>query len=308
MKGTGENQKIVHSPIDEALPISRRVVDRRVFLAQSGKAVGGFLLIASLGAFVSSCSSSSSLPQAELDRLARAYYGGREEQMMGQMRGFTEILHGLMEPKYGKEQAAAIAGKSVKRYREMLEDDLPYIGGGQNYLQGLLDSASMSMAFCLAMKEHRKSIDEAGKLQYDAIEIVYQQMPCPADVKFDPGKERQYREQSMELAEFTQKRQYPYNWVSEFVTDVPAPFDYGMNDVECGNLKTCDYYGIRDFTKYLCMLDQIIYLWRGQGLTRTMTLADGEKLCDFRYRDDGVVELKEPFTVKKLREWGKTGS
>ncbi len=69
----------------------------------------------------------------------------------------------------------------------------------------------------------------------------------------------------------------------------------------------CEFYGIGKFTRYLCMLDQIIYLWRGQGLTRTKTLADGSGRCDFRFRHDGVVELKEPFTVAKLREWGKTG-
>ena len=53
------------------------------------------------------------------------------------------------------------------------------------------------------------------------------------------------------------------------------------------------------------MLDQIVYSSEGQSLTRTMTLADNYKMCDFRLRNDGIVELKEPFTVKKLREWGK---
>ena len=39
-------------------------------------------------------------------------------------------------------------------------------------------------------------------------------------------------------------------------------------------------------------------------MTRTTTLADGFDRRDFRFRDDGVVRLGEPFRARTLREWG----
>lgn len=289
------------APAGEVFSIGHgRDIDRRLFLSRCGYLIAGVCV----GYFLPSCGSNG-LSQEELNRMAREYYGARKGRMLGAMADLSELLEELMAPEYGAAAAAAIAARSVERYREMLETDLPFIGGDENYMQGLLNNASMSMAFCLAMKEHGKSIDDAGRFQYAAIEIAYQYTPVPPDVEFNPGKIDEYRQRQIDLVNFSQKRRYPYNWVSEFVADLPPPFDYGSDNIECGNLKICEHYGIREFTNYLCMLDQILYPWRGQGLVRTKTLAGGDSHCDFRYRHDGVVELKEPFTVSKLREWGK---
>lgn len=40
------------------------------------------------------------------------------------------------------------------------------------------------------------------------------------------------------------------------------------------------------------------------GSACAIALADGFDRCDFRYSEDGVVKLEEPFTVEKFREWG----
>ena len=146
-----------------------------------------------------------------------------------------------------------------------------------------------------------------SRLLYVALHYKYYlENPIPPDQKYKSGDLDKKRKDARELAEWTQERDYPYNWVASYVGSVKRPFIYGLDYLECGNLKLCKHLGITGFTKYICMLDNILYTARGQGVTRTTTLADGFDRCDFRYSEDGVVSLEEPFTVEKLREWGKT--
>lgn len=280
-----------------------REVDRRAFLARCGRWTGGIILTACFGSLASCGRRSDST--VERKKSERDYYLKQKDELIGQARGFSEELEQMMIPEYGQEEAGAIASDMVEEYDKMI-GELPYIGGDKNaHMTKLMIEASMSMAFCLAMKEHGKSIDDAGRLNYDTIEQNYQENPLPPDQRYKKGNVEQKRKEASEFAKWTQKREYPYNWVSIFVGDVPEPFIYGLDDIECGNLKLCKHYDIGSFTPYLCMLDNILYPARGQGLTRTKTLADGFDRCDFRLSDDGVVELKEPFTTRKLREWGE---
>lgn len=280
-----------------------REVSRRTFLGKCGKWTGGILLTAGLGSLASCGTKDDSA--GEHDGSESDYYIKQKNTLLKQAHEFSEGLEGIMTPEYGREEAQAIAGDMVKGYDGMI-GELPYIGGDKNaHMTDLLIHASISIAFCLAMKEHGKSIDDAGRINYNAIEQFYRESPLPPDQKYKEGNVEKKRREQEEYATMTQKREYPYDWVSFFVGDVPEPYIYGVNNIECGNLKLCNHYGILEFTNYLCMLDNILYPARGQGLTRTRTLAGDFEQCDFRFSDDGVVELKEPFTVKKLREWGK---
>ena len=236
------------------------------------------------------------------------FYLGQKDKLLDEAREFSEAYKLVMAPEYGQREAKAIADGMVKKFEKMI-GELPYIGGDRTPLiartTGMLIHGQMIIAFCLVMKEHGMSIDDAGRINYEAMEHLMQPGTVRPVHKLKTDEIKKKRQEMEEFSKWTQKREYPYNWVSFFVGNVQEPFIYGWDYIECGNLKLCNHYGILEFTNYLCMLDQIVYPSMGQGLTRTMTLADNHRMCDFRLRNDGVVELKEPFTVKKLREWRK---
>ena len=273
-------------------------IDRRVFLGICGKCTCGIFLTGCLGSLVS----------CEQDRGGSDYYLKQKDQLLGEAREFSEAYKLVMTPEYGQGEAKAIADGMVVKFDEII-DELPYIGGDQTPLiahtTGMLIHAQMIIAFCLVMKEHGLSIDDAGRINYETMQHLMQAEAGQPVQKFAKGEIEKKRQEMEEFAKWTQKREYSCNWVSFFVGDVHEPFIYGWDNTECGNLKLCNYYGIGEFTNYLCMLDQIVYASTGQGLSRSMTLADNYRICDFRLRNDGIVDLKEPFTVKKLREWGK---
>lgn len=275
-------------------------VCRRDFLHRCGKWASGLAVTTLFGSLVVACADGRDNNEDE-----ESYYPDRRERLIDQAGDFAGELSQTVSEEYDEEQAEGLAGEMVDIYGGMI-DDLPYIGGDRNGLTDVLTECSMSVAFCLTMKKRGWSVDDAGRINYLTVERYYRENPVPPRQRYRSGDVAKKREDAEEFAAWTQERDYPGNWVAAFRGNVKRPYIYGTDYLECGNLKLCRDYGIVEFCKYLCMLDNITYRARGQGLTRTTTLADGFDRCDFRFSEDGAVSLEEPFTAERLREWGIT--
>lgn len=78
------------------------------------------------------------------------------------------------------------------------------------------------------------------------------------------------------------KRRYENDWVVD-VLDKTEHFELGYDYLECGICKLCRDEGCFELAKYLCGLDFVLADIMGMKLKRTMTLANGNEKCDFRY-------------------------
>jgi hypothetical protein len=230
------------------------------------------------------------------------YYVGQKEALMVQGRGFAEGTRALMIPQYGTEKAEAISAGMVEHFERIIPE-LPYIGGDSNKnLTETLIQCSISMAFCLAVRDKGKSFDDAGRISYMVVSRFMEGNPPPEDKR----TVQQKRDDQKHMAEYTQShaQEFPEGWLAEYVERVPEPFTHGTDYTECGNLKLCEKLGIAEFAPYICMMDKITYSARGQGMTRTQALALGSDRCDFRFSEDGIVRLEEPFIVETFHTWG----
>ena len=191
------------------------------------------------------------------------------------------------------------------RFSSILEE-LPYIGGDDNWLTGNLVHASMAAALYIPLKERGRSVDEVGRMFYEAVEQgMSEQLANPPVPAHDAEAIRQAREKERNFDAWTLKREYPYNWVGEYVDGEGEPFDYGRDWIECGNVKLYKHYGVEELTPYMCLMDCIVFRASGKGLHRTKTLAQGDDRCDFRTSlSDPEISL-EHLSAKTLREWGK---
>lgn len=233
------------------------------------------------------------------------YYLERKKALMGQASGFSEGLKAAMDPACGADEADLIAARMVELYEGMI-GDLPYIGGTSNQdLTDILIQCSQSMAYCLAMRERGKSFDDAGRFNFLVVAEYLKENPQPPDRRSVDQK----RSDCARSAAWTREHahEYPEGWVAEYVEETSDPFTHGIDYVRCGNLGLCRRLGIPEFAPYICMIDKLTYEARGQGLTRTTALSLGSDRCDFRFSEDGVVRLGEPFIVERFREWGISG-
>jgi hypothetical protein len=87
-----------------------------------------------------------------------------------------------------------------------------------------------------------------------------------------------------EAAEKTQERRYPGDWVATFVEGDGEQFDYGLDVVECGICKFYRTQNAEELTPYMCLSDYILSDAFARGLVRYKTLAEGDDVCDFRFK------------------------
>lgn len=102
------------------------------------------------------------------------------------------------------------------------------------------------------------------------------------------GNAKQYlsekkMKQRFEWSKQTHLKQYENDWVVDILTKT-KDYDLGYNYHECGVCKLCKDEHCFDYAKYLCKLDFLLSSMIGLTLTRTMTLADGDPYCDFRFK------------------------
>lgn len=80
----------------------------------------------------------------------------------------------------------------------------------------------------------------------------------------------------------TYERKYKNDWLVD-VIEKNDDFEFGFDYHECGVCKLCRDEGCPEYAKYLCRLDFMTTDMMGIKLKRTMTLADGDPVCDFRF-------------------------
>jgi hypothetical protein len=72
--------------------------------------------------------------------------------------------------------------------------------------------------------------------------------------------------------------------VFEHVEGDAETFDWGRDYIECGIVKFLHSQGADELTPCLCLTDYALFGALGIELKRTMTLAEGDKKCDFRFK------------------------
>lgn len=97
-----------------------------------------------------------------------------------------------------------------------------------------------------------------------------------------------------EWDEKTHRKEYENDWV---VTVIKGnnDFELGYDYEECGVCKLCRDENCFELAKYLCRLDFLMADMIGMKLVRTKTLAEGDKVCDFRfsYKNSNERKVKE---------------
>ena len=140
------------------------------------------------------------------------------------------------------------------------------------------------------MKARDKTAEEIGKTIYDAVLERVSNLPVSPARALSTEDIQAKRDQARK----SQERRYPGDWVWKFVEGDGEEFDYGYDFLECGTQKLYHAQGADEFLPFYCFLDFVTSKASGWGLTRTMTLAEGYKKCDFRFKKGGKLEQEWP--------------
>jgi hypothetical protein len=217
------------------------------------------------------------------------YYIARIADILTQFDSHAEAWRPFLISRYGDEFTDTVLNETRQQY-ETLVPEIPYIGGDENPMTRHLVRSTTSLLLYRVMIARGKTAEETGELIYNAVAASVSQMPAV------PGPELSaaYITEEKERARKSQESLYSEDWVWKFVEGDGVEFDYGFDFLECGTQKLYHAHGADEFLPFYCYLDFATYRTIGWGLTRTKTLAEGDKRCNFRFKKGGKTEKGWP--------------
>lgn len=195
--------------------------------------------------------------------------------------GFTQKLFGYFYHsscmKEAKNRHISIDSRAIKReYRAVLEraED---IGKSR-----LMSSYCMGAYFIALNRMTQLSPEECFELYKDGLygNKLFHKAVGDVDSYLDGKKMAGRKEWSRQ----SHLKKYRNDWVVDIIEGGPQDdFVLGYDYHTCGICNLCRDEGCFELAKYLCRMDYVLADMMGMKLTRTQTLAEGGKYCDFRY-------------------------
>jgi len=216
------------------------------------------------------------------------YYQENLPKLMAQYDALEKALATALSPVFEESKITALL-KAVRSGIEALLPGLPYIGGEASVMTQFLVNSAYSLPLFFELEKEGISLRDMAKILYQANESVFLLMPSE---KREQLGEFYFSDKMIGIlkkdSETSQKRQYPEDWVFEFVDGDGQACDYGYDLTECGIMKFYKSHNAERFAPILCLLDYASYRALGVGFTRTRKLATGDARCDFRFKKDCI--------------------
>lgn len=212
------------------------------------------------------------------------FYQKNNKELLAAFNGTLAGVREFLEPELGKERTQQIISSALNRFETMLPK-LPDVGGDSNWDTQYIPVAAWYLALYEPMKAHGKTAEDVGRLIYELRK--YELDHTPAAVLSKQGKamfDQTNVKKMREWAAWTQKKEYPANWVATFLEGDGKNFDFGYNYSECGLVKFFKAHGVPELAPYICLNDFTQSKALGTGLERSKTIAQGDGVCNFRYK------------------------
>jgi hypothetical protein len=211
------------------------------------------------------------------------YYTENHNKLLAQFRKKEDSLKYVLASEFPAE-AEYILSEMHGEFLELLPR-LPYIGGDKNLLTENLVVSAWFLSLYKVLNKRGHSDEFIGDLCYRIAEHFVQKQPqWAAKLQGILAQTKLFKMMYRKISEKSQKREYPGDFVAQFVEGVEGKYDYGFDFTECGICKLFKTENAEQFTKHMCRIDYLTTSFNGVELIRTGTIANGAEKCDFRFR------------------------
>lgn len=195
--------------------------------------------------------------------------------------GFTQKLFGYFYHsscmKEAKQRHISIDSRAIKKEYRVVLERAEDIGKSR-----LMSSYCMGAYFIALNRKTKLSPEECFELYKDGLygNKLFHKAVGDVDSYLDEKKMAGRKEWSRQ----SHLKKYRNDWVVDIIEGGPQDdFVLGYDYHTCGICNLCRDEGCFELAKYLCRMDYVLADMMGMKLTRTQTLAEGGKYCDFRY-------------------------
>lgn len=211
------------------------------------------------------------------------YYTENQWKLLAQFKKKEASFRAVLGVEFPAE-ADSILQENYEEFTDTLPR-LPYIGGDKNLLTENLVISAWFLSLYKTLNKRGHSDDFIGDLCYRIAEdFVRKQPKLAAKLQGMLAGTGIFKLMYRKLSEKSQKREYPGDFVVQYVEGNGADYDYGFDFTECGICKLFQAENAGQFAKHMCRIDYLTTSFNGIELIRTGTIANGHEKCDFRFR------------------------
>lgn len=228
------------------------------------------------------------------------YYQAHQEELL---RAFQETNHQArlyLAARQGKKLAEVVTREAAHRFSSLLPR-LPEVGGIQNIDTPYLPIAAWYLAYYRPMQAYGQNAADVGRMIYDLNEKELAKYPEAQALAVGARWFTSVNLKKIKKwAVWTQKREYSANWVATFVPGGGQDFEFGYDYQECAVVKYLRSHQASELAPYVCLNDFLKSRTLGTGLQRSMTLAQGDAVCNFRFKQGRPVTQNWDTEVPKF--------
>ncbi len=224
-------------------------------------------------------------------------YVYRKERLLKDFDRSLNRVNQMLVTRLGVEPARRLLCESREEY-EALIPRIPFIGRNNPMLVFLLPTTRY-LAVYRGLQRQGLAIEEAGPLAFEIGTEALKAIPSIARhfiryLWFSPWFTVRLKKRTKE----SQERKYPGGYVLNYIEGDGQAFDYGVDYLECASCKFLEAENALELAPYVCAVDKTASELLGWGLKRTMTLAEGSRKCDFRFKKGGETHVAVPRSLQ----------
>ena len=195
-----------------------------------------------------------------------------------------------------KKSIASKTGDKVEillhESRDEYKKIIPQIPSAENRepFTRFLVSTGQYLAVYRVLRRHGFTAKDAGELIYYITDQLIASYPRFLTRFLSPDIFSQKYIEKVRSGGKESQRNPIGGYVFTFINSTPD-FDYGVDYTKCGVHKFLIEMGAPELTPYICATDILSSERLGWGLKRTITIAEGDTKCDFRFRKGKLTEV-----------------
>jgi len=205
------------------------------------------------------------------------------------MKNFSKhikIARDILKQKFTEAEINEMFDQMKAEYEKIILE-IPYIGGTKNSFTRLLIGGMSSLAMFRILEKEGYTHRDIGEFcyQFSDLQNMFRKKNLEKIGK-DPAQypfEVAYVEYAKKLCDTSNLKNYPDDWVADYVEGDGKTFEWGFNFHECGIHKVLKRLDAEKFTPFFCLTDFSEAHILGFGFSRTQSIGFGAPMCDHRY-------------------------
>ena len=228
------------------------------------------------------------------------YYSLNLKRFIDWFLEYTEPMLSILTKNLPIKVAGEICAEARIEFEKMLPN-LPYIGGDQNQGTKWILLSAAWVSFYRPLNKRGTSTEDIGRILYDA--YVEDLAATPEEEYQKRGAARFSETYIAGFKSWTESdaKRFEKDFVITFVDGEGRDFDYGADYHFCPCADIFKEQGASKLAPYFCQVDFPEHKLMGTGLVRHKTLAQGDDICDFRFKKNREIRQDWSTEVPKFQ-------